>query len=725
MPPESGPSRELVKGDMASAHLIVSRLVFAAGGRRDPKAPLHHLDLEVGEGRCVAVMGPGAAPLLALLAGLRSPERGCILLDGREVRGVGPDRVLVSPKLRPWFSAYRHVRRAVEPVFKGQKSNAERDAWTRHILRLCGLEHAMDLRPAQLSEGMRQRVALARALAQDPKILLLDNPNDGLVGDTREGLQDTFLITHERLGHTVVFATDDLDEAVLLADRVVVLTGGVAAQVPVDLMRPRVRIDLCRNARYLQHRGEVERLLKAPWTSSDRRRPAPMHGPPEGSEVLDLADRRRRRLLPAVKSLEGCDLRLGFVPLTDCAPLAIAKEEGFFAGYGLKITLSRETSWQNVRDKLAMGLLDGAQMPAAIPLAAGCERTGTPLVTAMSLGLGGNGITVSAGLYDEMQAAGGPDFGAPLGMAAALERVVAANRRARRPRLVFAVVAPHSSQNYLLRYWMASAGIHPDRDVRLVVVPPPQMVNYLKAGLIAGYCVGDPWNAVATRAGIGHTVTTSHEIWNHHPEKVFAVTRNFAETHPNTHEALLKALLDACWWIEQPDHEPRVIEVLSRGRYVNVPRDLMVTDAPGSAFDGTLGRVWHRSAANFPWRSHAVWTLTQMLRWGQIARPIHLERIATEVYRADIYRAVAKARGVAAPSADFKREGEHEGSWVLADGDVEMGPDRFMDGRVFDSEDPIAYLEHFELAELAIDLEALAVVNAEPVELAMGRTGSA
>ncbi len=714
---------------MTSGHLIVSHLAFAAAGHHGAQAPLHRLDLEVGEGRCVAAMGPGASTLVRLLAGVVTPVTGGVLLNGREVRGTGPERALVDARLYPWFSAYRHVRRAVDRAFKAHRPPAERDAWTRHILRLTGLEHALDLRPAKLSEGLQRRVALARALARDPEILLLDHLYSGLDPDTREGLQDTLLAIQERLGHTLVFATDDLDEAVLLADRVVILSGGIAASVAVDLLRPRVRIDLSRDARYLACRDEIERLLRAPWTSHEWRRPPPsdgsMWGPVWTSEVSDLADRRRQRSVPAAKSLESSELRLGFVPLIDCTPLAIAKEEGFFAGYGLKVTLSRETSWQNVRDKLSMGLLDGAQMPAGIPLAAGCERAGTPLVTAMSLGLGGNGITVSTGLYAQMDQAGIAEFGTPLGMARALARVVAANRRARRPRLVFAMVAPHSSHNYLLRYWMASAGIHPDHDVRLVVVPPAQMVSYLKAGLIAGYCVGEPWNTVAESAGIGRVVTGSHDIWNHHPEKVFAVTRSFAEDHRNTHEAVLKALLDACWWIEQEDHGPRVFEVLSRGRYVNVPRDLLDAGCHRPTPESGLGRVWHRFAANFPWRSQAQWFLTQMLRWGQITRPVHLGRIAAEVYRTDIYRSVAEARGVAASATDFKREGEHDGPWIPEDGGPELGSDRFMDRRVFDSEDPIAYLAGFELAELCVDLEALAVVNAEPVDLTMGEAGSA
>ena len=272
-------------------------------------------------------------------------------------------------------------------------------------------------------------------------------------------------------------------------------------------------------------------------------------------------------------------------------------------------------------------MLDGAQMLAAMPLASTVNSSrGQPMVTAMSLDLNGNAITVSKELYGRMVAAAGQALDAPIDSAHALRRVIEEDRASGRPKMAFAMVFPESTHNYLLRYWMASAGIDPDNDVQMTVVPPPQMSHYLRAGMIAGYCVGEPWNSFAVAEGLGRTLVPSYDIWNNHPEKVLGVNRIWAQTNPNTHSALLMALLEACAWLDDADNRVAACEMLSSGRYVNAPVDVLAqsltgtvqfssNEAPRSASDFN---VFHRYAANFPWRSHAVWFLSQMLRWGQI-----------------------------------------------------------------------------------------------------------
>ena len=247
-------------------------------------------------------------------------------------------------------------------------------------------------------------------------------------------------------------------------------------------------------------------------------------------------------------TLEKSSLDLGFIPLTDCAPLVVALEFGIFARYVLDVTLSREPSWANIRDKVSFGLLDGAQMLAGMPLSCslGAEAIHKPMVVAMALNLNGNAITVSNAIYERLLAMDSGLMANRPVSAAALKRLTDQDRQLGRPPLRFAMVYPSSSHNYLLRYWLASAGIDPDRDISLDVIPPPLMADCLHQGQIDGYCVGEPWNTVAVERGIGTIVVSSSEIWNNHPEKVFGVTRAWAESHPKTLQAIVMALIEAC-----------------------------------------------------------------------------------------------------------------------------------------------------------------------------------
>jgi nitrate/nitrite transport system substrate-binding protein len=420
--------------------------------------------------------------------------------------------------------------------------------------------------------------------------------------------------------------------------------------------------------------------------------------------------------------LEKPRLTLGFVPLTDCAPLAVALEKGLFRRHGLEVSLSRQVSWANIRDKVAVGALDGAQMLAAMPIATtlGLGEVKQPTLAALSLDLNGNAITVSAQLHRRMREAD-PEAALEQPMTArALAKVVAADREAGRGRMTFAMVFPFSSHNYLLRYWLATAGLAPDRDLRLVAIPPPQMVDCLSSGEIDGYCVGEPWNQRAVADGVGVTLVTSYDIWNNHPEKVFGVSLEWAERHPNTHRALLMALLEAAQWMGHPENCGEVAELLAREEYVNVPTEVMKLSLLGPpqqdrnpAPEPRPGRnVFHCYAANFPWRSQAVWFITQMYRWGQIREPVDIKRLAEEAYRPDLYREAARALGLPCPDSDYKAEGGHDAAWTPDGGDpLELGPDRFADGRLFDPADPVGYLRQFEIATLRVPLEGLARFN--------------
>ncbi len=382
---------------------------------------------------------------------------------------------------------------------------------------------------------------------------------------------------------------------------------------------------------------------------------------------------------------------LGFIPLIDCAPLLIAKEEGFFARHGLDVTLFREPSWANIRDKVAVGVLDGAHMLAAMPLAAalGLDPIAKPMVVGLSLNLNGNAITLSRAIVDRL---GGIDPGQPLDPAR-LKALIDSDRKAGGRRFVLASVFSFSSHNYLLRYWLASGGIDPDRDVRLVVVPPPQMVAQLAAGRIDGYCVGEPWNQRAAALGIGSIAADTRAVWSDHPEKVFAVGAEWAARHPEVHIALLRALIEAAAWVDAAENRARAARILARPDYVGVDEETLIRSLAGAG-GASDNHMFFRHAASFPWRSHAEWLVTQMVRWRQAPDLAASRAVAESVYRPDLYRLAAAALGVSAPLIDRKPEGVHDAPWTLAGtcGPIAMGPDQFADRRIFDPDHADAYL---------------------------------
>lgn len=416
-------------------------------------------------------------------------------------------------------------------------------------------------------------------------------------------------------------------------------------------------------------------------------------------------------------------LTLGFMPLNDCAPLVVALERGRFARHGLDVMLSREVSWANIRDKVAAGLLDGAHMLASMPLATtlGLGEVQQATVAPLSLDLNGNAITVSESLYRRMLDVDSGLFSRRPITAEVLKKLIDDDRQDGRPPLTFAMVFPFSTHNYVLRYWLAAGGIHPDRDVRLIVIPPPQMVEHLASGVIDGFCVGEPWNAAAVSAGLGRTLITDYEIWNNKPEKVFGVNRAWAEQHPNTLRAVLMALLEAAQWLDDPNNRAEASKILSRPEYVDVPAEIIGMSMTGSfRYAATENpsplpdfHVFYRYAATFPWQSHAVWLLTQMVRWGQIGTEIDMCALARAVYRPDLYRVAAEGLGLCVPRGDEKTEGFHAGPWYV-DGSPDpilMGPDRFIDGARFDPADPVGYLSQSELRSGKLEVGQLAPMN--------------
>ena len=388
---------------------------------------------------------------------------------------------------------------------------------------------------------------------------------------------------------------------------------------------------------------------------------------------------------------EKAELTIGFIPLTDCASLAVAKEKGFFAKYGLDVHLSREASWANIRDKLAYGVLDCAQMLATMPitstLGAGSWKINT--VTSLVLGVNGNAITVSTKLYQELKNIN-PDFDSKRPVTAeTLKQLIALKKDKGEDLLTFAHVFSTSTHNYFLRYWLASAGIDPDNDVRLIVIPPQQMVKNLEQNIVDGYCVGEPWNQYAVSHGIGHVLITSYEIWNNAPDKVLGVNKDWAYQHPNTHKAVLKALIDAASWIDKAENRVETAEIVAMEHYIHVPVEIILPSLTGQykyhhdAETESLPdfHVFFKYAASFPWYSHASWYISQMIRWGDLPNSLDIKNIIRDIFWVDTYRLVAEEMGIDFPLANTKPEGQHSSDWEIESnqGALLMSADQFFD----------------------------------------------
>jgi ABC-type nitrate/sulfonate/bicarbonate transport system substrate-binding protein len=333
-------------------------------------------------------------------------------------------------------------------------------------------------------------------------------------------------------------------------------------------------------------------------------------------------------------------IRLGFVPLTDCAPLIMAHELGLFRKYGLRVALNRELGWATIRDKVIYGELDAAHAVAGMPFAAtlGLGSIRCDCVTGLVLNLHGNAITLS----NELRKRGVTD--------AATLRAEIVRARGQKT-FTFGVVFPFSSHHFLLRQWLLRAGIVPDRDVRIVVVPPPQMAANLKAGHLDGFCVGEPWNSVAAETRAGWTAATSAELDPGHPEKVLMVRRDFAEQRAEEHGALIRALLAACEFCHAPENRNDLISVLGRPEYVGVSANALCCGLEGR-FDFVQGlrlvpefNVFSGEQANQPSAEKAAWVIQRLRESGLCSASQISFSLGREVFRADIFeKAAAEAK---------------------------------------------------------------------------------
>ncbi len=412
--------------------------------------------------------------------------------------------------------------------------------------------------------------------------------------------------------------------------------------------------------------------------------------------------------------LEKIELKFGFIKLTDMAPLAIAKEKGFFEDEGLYVTLEAQANWKVLLDRVISGELDGAHMLSGQPIGATIGfGTQADIVTPFSMDLNGNGITVSNDIWSKMKPNVPMKGGKPVHpiKADALKPVIQEFKSSGKP-FNMGMVFPVSTHNYEIRYWLAAAGISPgyytesditgttDADVLLSVTPPPQMPATLEAGTILGYCVGEPWNQQAVFKGIGVPVTTNYDIWKNNPEKVFGVSKAWADANPKTLVAITKALIRAGKWLDENDGANRkeAVEILSRPEYVGADFDVIANSMTGT-FEFEKGdkrampdfNVFFRYHATYPYYSDCIWFLTQMRRWGQITEPKSAEwyaETAKKIYLPEVWLEAANK---------LVEEGHLDASEIPTTDGYKAPTGDFIDGIVYDAKDPIGYINKFSV----------------------------
>ncbi|GBE95446.1 nitrate ABC transporter ATP-binding protein [Nostoc cycadae] len=626
---------------------------------------LKNIELKIRQGEFVSLIGHsgcGKSTLLNIIAGLDRASIGGVTLEGKEIREPSPDRMVVfqNYSLLPWLTVRENIALAVDEVYQN-KSKSDRTHIIEEHIDMVGLRLAAKKRPSELSGGMKQRVAIARALAIRPKLLLLDEPFGALDALTRGSLQEQLMKICNEYNVTCVMVTHDVDEALLLSDRIVMLTNGPEAHIgqilEVPIPRPRQRLEVVNHPSYYNLRNEMIYFLNQQKQSKKRK-----------------AQQTAASVAVSPRGLEKLNLEIGFLPLTDSAPLIVAQEKGFFAQYGLEVTLSRASNWNEIAKGVATGKLDAAQMVAGMPLAltlgAG-GKTPIPVVNALNLSRNANAITLSKRLYSE----GVRNLG----------DLKAAINATPDQILTLGVVHPTSMQNLILRYWLAAGGIDPDRDVSLTAIAPTEMVAQLKAGTIDGYCAGEPWSHMAVHDDVGFIAATALEIWSGQPKKVLGVREDWAQQYPETYLALVKALLEACKYCDDLRNREEILDLICRPEYLNINPAYVrpgFTD-PYDRGDGTQPQSltaynqFYLNKTNYPNRTEILWMVTQLSRWGLTPFPKNWVEVIERVCRADIFGAAARDLGLLDTGYD--------------------DPIHLFDGKVFNSSDPLEYLKSLEI----------------------------
>lgn len=371
---------------------------------------------------------------------------------------------------------------------------------------------------------------------------------------------------------------------------------------------------------------------------------------------------------------EVADMNFGMIALTDCSPIVIAHEKGLFKKYGINSKITKGASWAAIRDALSNGDIQATHMLIGMPIASTMGLAGAPrkpMVIPWLLNRNGQAITLKAELKGKVAA--DPK---------ALKPFVDEARSAGTP-MTFAMTFPPGTHAMWMRYYLAAGGIHPDRDVSLITIPPAQMIANMKVGKMDGFCVGEPWNARSIADGIGFTSITTQEIWKDHPEKVCAFLGDFAAKNPKTVKAVLKALHEASVWLDKLENRPEQCQIVSKATYINCPPEIILGRLQGH-YDYGDGRktedpnymIFSQRNCNYPQLKYATWWLTQFERWGMVEGTPDYAAIPRQVMRADLYEEAMKEIG-------------------YAHGGASSEPETLFDGVTFDPSNPQQYARNF------------------------------
>jgi nitrate/nitrite transport system substrate-binding protein len=376
---------------------------------------------------------------------------------------------------------------------------------------------------------------------------------------------------------------------------------------------------------------------------------------------------------------ESPSVRFGIIALTDCSPIVVAHEKGFFKKHGIQSSISKEASWAVIRDKLQTGDNQATHMLVGMPIASTMGLLGSakkPMVFPWILNRNGQGITLKSELMGKVQED-----------PAALKPFVEKAKSLGEP-MTFAMTFPPGTHAMWMRYYLAAGGIHPDKDVNLITIPPPQMVANMKVGKMDGFCVGEPWNARAVNDKIGFTSITTQKMWKDHPEKVCAFLAEYADKNPKTVKAVLKALHEASVWLDDLGNRPEQCDIVSKPSYVNCPKEIILGRLLGD-YDMGDGRkfkdpdpmIFSQRNCNYPQPKYVTWWLSQFRRWGMVSGAPDYAGIAAKVARTDLYEAAMKEIGFAHGGRDDR-------------------PETLFDGVTFDPAQPEAYAKTFAVKNL-------------------------
>jgi nitrate/nitrite transport system substrate-binding protein len=380
--------------------------------------------------------------------------------------------------------------------------------------------------------------------------------------------------------------------------------------------------------------------------------------------------------------------KLGFIALTDCAPLVIAREKGLFAKYGMTdVTVEKQTSWAVTRDNLELGAkgggIDGAHILSPLPylMTTGKITKGNnpvPMNILARLNTDGQGISLSND-YKDLKV--GTDS------SVLKDRITAAAAAGKKFKC--AVTFPGGTHDIWMRYWLAAGGIDPEKDVDIVVIPPPQMVANMETKTMDAFCVGEPWNGRLVSKGLGFTAVTTGELWKNHPEKAFTMRADWVEQNPKAAKAITMAILEAQIWCDEPANKEEMCEIISADKYIKAPAEDILERAKGN-FDFGNGRKLENSNllmkffkedSSYPFKSHDAWFVTEDIRWGKLPADTDVNKLVDQVNREDIWKEAAKTIGqeAAIPKSTSR------------------GVETFFDGTKFDPADPAAYLKGLKI----------------------------